>query len=51
MSQAKRKFAEMGSVNVTRSSGVFLVEVPDEIWSMDVIFVCPCVLLIAVAFP
>jgi hypothetical protein len=39
MSQVKRKFAELYGANVTRSPGMFLVEVLDEVWGMDIIFV------------
>jgi hypothetical protein len=51
MSWVKRQFAEADGADATRSPGVFSVEVSDEIQSMDVIFVHPCILLIAVAFP
>jgi hypothetical protein len=47
----ERKFAKADGMDATRSPGVFLVEVSDEIQRMDIVFIHPCVLFVAIALP
>jgi hypothetical protein len=47
----KRKFAEPNGTNATRSPGMFLVEVSDKLWGVNVVLIGLGIFLIAIALP